>query len=105
MLRLSFVMDWLRKGPVGQALDPTVSGVGGAYIKDIVCGATDGIVTTFAVVAAGAGAHLSLGVIILLGFATLLADGFSMAAGTYPGAKSERELAETGRGLTQDRIV
>ncbi|KKW13951.1 MAG: hypothetical protein UY53_C0004G0002 [Parcubacteria group bacterium GW2011_GWA2_50_10] len=47
----------------------------GTYIGDFVYGANDGIVTTFAVVSAAAGAALSPGVVIILGFANLLADG------------------------------
>lgn len=55
-------------------------------------GAIDGTVTTFAVVAASAGAKLSSTVIIILGFANLIADGFSMGASAYLSAKSERDL-------------
>lgn len=67
--------------------------VGGAYLKDIVYGANDGIITTFAVVAGVAGASLDSNVVILLGIANLLADGFSMAASNYLGSKSERDYA------------
>lgn len=63
------------------------------YIKDIIFGANDGIVTTFAVVAGSIGAGLSADVILILGFASLLADGFSMGAGNYLGSHSEREVA------------
>ena len=64
----------------------------GRYIKDIIYGANDGIVTTFAVVAGSVGAGLSVRVILILGFASLLADGFSMGAGNYLGSRSEREV-------------
>lgn len=63
----------------------------GRYIGDIIYGASDGIVTTFAIVAGATGALLSPIVIMILGIANLLADGFSMAAGNYLGAKSEIE--------------
>ena len=59
---------------------------GGTYIKDFVYGANDGIVTTFAVVAGVAGASLSSTVILILGFANLLADGLAMAIGNYFGS-------------------
>ncbi len=62
----------------------------GRYIRDLVFGANDGIITTFAIVASVAGADLSAGVVLVLGFANLLADGFSMAAGNYLGERSER---------------
>jgi VIT1/CCC1 family predicted Fe2+/Mn2+ transporter len=59
------------------------------YIKDLVYGADDGIITTFAVVAGVVGAGLSTKVIIIIGIASLFADGFSMAVSDYLGAKSE----------------
>lgn len=68
---------------------------GGAYLKDTVFSANDGIVTTFAVVAGVAGAELSAGVVIALGLANLFADGLSMAIGNYLGVKSQVELEET----------
>ena len=62
------------------------------YLGEFVYGAIDGTVTTFAVVAAAAGAGLSGTVIIILGFANLIADGFSMGASSYLSKKSERDL-------------
>lgn len=64
---------------------------GGEYIKSMVYGGLDGIVTTFAVVSGVAGASLSLKIIIIMGFSNLLADGFSMAVGDYLSSKSEKE--------------
>lgn len=61
------------------------------YIKDIVYGANDGIITTFAIVAGVAGANLSNSVILILGIASLFADGFSMASSNYLGTKSEND--------------
>lgn len=58
-------------------------------LRDIVYGAIDGSVTTFALVAGVAGAGLSSFVIVALGLANVLADGFSMAAGNYSGTKAE----------------
>lgn len=63
-----------------------------AYLGEFVYGAIDGTVTTFAVVAGAAGAGLSSSVIVILGFANLIADGFSMGASAYLSAKSERDL-------------
>lgn len=65
------------------------------YIRDIVFSANDGIITTFAVVAGVAGAQFGPTVVIALGFANLLADGLSMAAGNYLGVESEQEAEET----------
>jgi len=62
------------------------------YIKDIVYGANDGIITTFAVIAGSFGASLSSEVVIVLGFANLFADGFSMATSNYLGSRSEQAV-------------
>ena len=76
------------------------------YIKDIVYGANDGIVTTFAVIAGSVGAGLSSEVILILGFASLLADGFSMGAGNYLGSRSEMEVAVSkGKKYEKSSIV
>jgi VIT1/CCC1 family predicted Fe2+/Mn2+ transporter len=64
----------------------------GIYLKDFVYGGLDGIITTFAVVAGVAGAQLPASIILILGVANLLADGFSMGTGDYLSTKSEREF-------------
>ena len=53
------------------------------HIPDFVYGGVDGTITTFAIIAGAVGASLSANVILILGFANLLADGFSMAASNY----------------------
>lgn len=64
----------------------------GNYIKDIVYGANDGIITTFAIVAGSVGAKFDLKIIIILGVANLVADGFSMAASNFLGTRSQNSL-------------
>lgn len=59
------------------------------YVRDWVYGGIDGAITTFAIVAGVAGASLSAKVIVVLGIANLLADGFSMAASNFSGTKTE----------------
>ncbi|MEM8686312.1 MAG: VIT1/CCC1 transporter family protein [Pseudomonadota bacterium] len=59
------------------------------YVRDWVYGGIDGAITTFAIVAGVVGAALSSKVIVILGLANLLADGFSMAASNYSGTKAE----------------
>ena len=61
------------------------------YLREFVYGGIDGAVTTFAVVAGAVGANLDISIILILGFANLLADGFSMSVGAYLSAKSEKE--------------
>ncbi len=60
------------------------------YLGEFVYGGIDGSVTTFAVVAGSVGAGLDSAVIIILGFANLLADGFAMSVGAYLSTKSEK---------------
>ena len=62
-----------------------------SYLRDWVYGAIDGTVTTFALVSGVVGAHLSARVILILGGASLLADGFAMAAGNYLATRAEHE--------------
>jgi VIT1/CCC1 family predicted Fe2+/Mn2+ transporter len=61
------------------------------YLSEFVYGGIDGSITTFAVVAGAIGAGLDNAVIIILGFANLFADGFSMSIGAYMSAKSEKQ--------------
>ncbi|MBC2580957.1 VIT1/CCC1 transporter family protein [Clostridium sp. DJ247] len=69
----------------------------GKYIKSLVYGGLDGIITTFAVAAGVAGASLSAGIMLILGFAHLIADGFSMAIGDYLSSKAETEYKQEER--------
>ena len=69
-----------------------------SYLGDAVLGAIDGTVTTFAVVAGAMGAGFSGVVVIILGFANLLADGFSMAVSNYLSTQSQQQrVAQTRR--------
>jgi VIT1/CCC1 family predicted Fe2+/Mn2+ transporter len=61
------------------------------YLAEFVYGGIDGSITTFAVVAGAVGAGLDNAIIIILGFANLFADGFSMSIGAYMSAKSEKQ--------------
>lgn len=54
-------------------------------------GGLDGMITTFAIVSGVIGADLSTSVILILGFANLVGDGFSMAAGSYLSIRSEHD--------------
>jgi len=74
------------------------------YLRDTVYGAIDGAVTTFAIVSAVAGAGLSSGIIVALGLANVLADGFSMAAGNYSGTKAELDNIKRIRQIEERHI-
>ncbi|MCP2044303.1 VIT1/CCC1 transporter family protein [Pontibacter sp. HSC-36F09] len=61
------------------------------YISEFVYGGVDGAITTFAVVAGAEGASLGISVVIILGLANLIADGFSMSVGNYFSTKVSRD--------------
>ena len=61
------------------------------YLGEFVYGGIDGCVTTFAVVAGSVGAGLDSAIIIILGFANLLADGFAMSVGAYLSNKTKKD--------------
>lgn len=62
------------------------------YLSEFVYGGIDGAVTTFAVVAGATGARFDIKILLVLGFANLIADGFSMGVGSYLSTKSGQEL-------------
>ena len=64
------------------------------HLPDLVYGANDGIITTFAVASGVVGAGLSDRIILILGFSNLLADGFSMGASNFLAQRSYAEAAE-----------
>jgi vacuolar iron transporter family protein len=69
------------------------------YLKDLVYGANDGIITTFAVVAGVTGAELAPRIVLILGLANLLADGFSMGASNFLAIRSD-EAVRRSSGLS-----
>lgn len=71
------------------------------YVGDLVYGANDGILTTFAVVAGVTGGALSATTVIVVGVANLVADGLSMGVGNYLGIRA-RESALECQGRPQE---
>ena len=61
------------------------------FIKSIIYGGVDGVITTFAIITASYAADLSVKTILILGLSNVLADGFSMGFGDYASSYSERE--------------
>ena len=76
----------------------------GKYVKSFVYGGLDGIITTFAVVAGAAGASLGSGIVLILGFANLFADGISMAVGDYLSTKSEVEYGKAEKKVEESHV-
>jgi vacuolar iron transporter family protein len=76
-----------------------------SYLRDWIYGGIDGTVTTFAIVAGVVGANLSASVLLILGFANLLADGFAMAASNYTSTKSEHDNYDRVLGIERKHIA
>jgi VIT1/CCC1 family predicted Fe2+/Mn2+ transporter len=74
------------------------------YLGDVMLGAIDGCVTTFAIIAGAAGAGFTVNVAITLGFANLFADGFSMAVSNYQNVVSKKELLDKARREEEKHI-
>lgn len=72
----------------------------GHYLRDMVYGALDGVITTLAVIAGTAGANLEPRIGLILGMANLVADGLSMGASNYLALKSE--LKQTGKSVSDE---
>lgn len=74
------------------------------YIRDVVYGANDGLITTFAVVAGVIGGGLSPRAMLIIGAANLVADGLSMGVGNYLSIRShESALAAQNRPEEESR--
>lgn len=73
-------------------------------ISDAVLGGIDGCITTFAVVSGSVGAGFPSSVAVILGFANLIADGFSMAVSNYESSKAEQEFFESIRKSEERHI-
>jgi VIT1/CCC1 family predicted Fe2+/Mn2+ transporter len=69
----------------------------GQNLPDLIYGANDGLITTFAVVSGVTGASLPAQIVLILGLANLLADGVSMGASNYLAKRSR------GKAEVQDR--
>lgn len=89
-----------------------LKGVFANYFKEVIYGAIDGIVTTFAVVAGFAGAalsnnesmQLSFLIVLLFGLANLFADAASMGLGNFLSVRSEKDIYSIIRKREQESL-
>lgn len=83
------------------------------YLREIVYGGIDGIVTTFAVVAGFSGASMMSGTqatltfttVLLFGFANLFADGVSMGLGNFLSILTEKDVYKQHKDKERKEIV
>jgi VIT1/CCC1 family predicted Fe2+/Mn2+ transporter len=71
------------------------------YIRDLVYGANDGIITTFAVVSGVSGGALSQAAVLVIGAANIAADGVSMGVGNLLAIRAQ-ERAREAQGLPEE---
>lgn len=76
----------------------------GQYVSDAVLGGIDGCITTFSVVSGSVGAGFPSSVALILGFANLVADGFSMAVSNFESSKAEQEFVANIRAAEEKHI-
>ena len=76
--------------------------VSGGWLRPVVFGAMDGLVTNVSLIAGVGGAHVTRHFVILTGLAGLAAGAFSMAAGEYVSVSSQNEL--TGSEINKERL-
>jgi VIT1/CCC1 family predicted Fe2+/Mn2+ transporter len=75
------------------------------FLPEFVYGGTDGAITTFAVVSGVIGASLSSSIVLILGFANLIADGFSMAVSNYLSTKSRNDILKCKANASQTAVA
>jgi VIT1/CCC1 family predicted Fe2+/Mn2+ transporter len=101
MIVLPFLQS-IRQPRASNHVEPRgMVGIARHYLRDLVYGANDGIITTFAVVAGVAGGALSGRAVLIVGAANLFADGLSMGVGNYLGIRSD-ESARAAQALPEE---
>jgi VIT1/CCC1 family predicted Fe2+/Mn2+ transporter len=98
-------LDELKESHSAEAIrDRLEEGPKHSNLGDFVLGAIDGAITTFAVVAGAVGADLSGGIVVVLGLANLLADGFSMGVGVFLGSRAVEQESSKLRTMIEHHV-
>ncbi|KAL3759380.1 hypothetical protein ACHAWU_000679 [Discostella pseudostelligera] len=63
----------------------------GGFLKPVIFGGLDGILTSFAIVAGAAGGSMPVPVVLVLGFSNIFADALAMGVGEFLSSKAENE--------------
>lgn len=88
--------------PASLHVEPVgVSATARHYIRDLVYGANDGIITTFAVVSGATGGALPAAAVLIIGAANLAADGMSMGVGNLQAIRAH-ERVRAADGLPEE---
>ena len=70
---------------------------GGEFLKSLVYGGLDGIITTFAIVMSGLGANMQMSTVLVMGVSNMFGDGVSMAMGDYLSSRAEQDYIKGER--------
>lgn len=76
----------------------------GRFIRDVMFGVNDGLVSTIGFVAGATGALMHTRVVLLAGFASVVAGALSMGIGAYLASKSQREFFESEKSRERREI-
>ena len=75
------------------------------YVKNIIYGGLDGIITTFSIIAAAVGANLEMKTIIAMSVANLIADGLSMGLGDYLSSHFENKYINSEKAKEEYEYI
>ena len=75
------------------------------YLGDVVLGSIDGCITSFAIISAAHGAGLSATLVVVLGLANIIADGYSMAVSNYQNVQADSDVLERLRREEAEHIA
>ncbi|MGH2670078.1 MAG: VIT1/CCC1 transporter family protein, partial [bacterium] len=88
----------------GQGSEPWHKTGSGGFLRNLVYGFNDGLTANFGLVAGVLGAEVSPQIVMVSGFAGMIADALSMGASGYLAAKSEQEVYAHEIAMEQEEI-
>ncbi|KAL4382121.1 hypothetical protein HN51_005714 [Arachis hypogaea] len=77
----------------------------GEYVKSIVYGGLDAIITCFSLISSISASTSSSVTVLVLGFANLVADAISMGLGDYVSARTEQDVIIKERRVTEWDVI